>query len=84
MANARPTQIQDQYLNKLRKEKVALTAYLMNGVPLKGRILAFDSFVVIFDVDGKQQMVFKHAISTIQPSRAVELNFEAEGFPAND
>lgn len=84
MANARPTQIQDQYLNKLRKEKVALTAYLMNGVPLKGRVIAFDSFVVIFDVDGKQQMVFKHAISTIQPSRAVELNFEAEGSPAND
>lgn len=84
MASARPTQIQDQYLNKLRKEKIALTAYLMNGVPLKGRVIAFDSFVVIFDVDGKQQMVFKHAISTILPARPVDLNFEPEGAPAQD
>lgn len=84
MANTRPTQIQDQYLNRLRKEKIPLTAYLMNGVPLKGRVLAFDSFVVLFEVDGKQQMVFKHAISTIQPTRPVELNFEAESATAND
>ncbi len=84
MASTRPTQIQDQYLNRLRKEKIPLTAYLMNGVPIKGRVLAFDSFVVLFDVDGKQQMVFKHAISTIQPTRPVELNFEAESAPAND
>lgn len=78
MAITRPTQIQDQYLNKLRKEKIALTAFLMNGVPIKGRIVAFDTFVVLFEVDGKQQLVFKHAISTLQPTRAVELTYESD------
>ncbi|MEK8022860.1 MAG: RNA chaperone Hfq [Candidatus Hydrogenedentota bacterium] len=74
MATAKPTQTQDLYLNRLRKERIPITAYLMNGVPLKGRVIAFDSFVVIFEVDGKQHMVFKHAISTIQPSRPVDLH----------
>jgi host factor-I protein len=78
MAQIKPTQLQDQYLNKLRREKIPVTAYLMNGVPLKGRVLAFDSFVVLFDVDGKQQMVFKHAISTILPARPVDLQSESE------
>lgn len=81
MAIVRPTQLQDHYLNSLRKEKIALTAYLMNGVPLKGRIVAFDSFVVLLEVEGKQQMVFKHAISTIQPTRNVDLRPEADSGP---
>ena len=67
------TQFQDMYLNRLRREKVPVTVYLMNGVPLKGKILSFDSFVVLFDVDGKQQLVFKHAISTIQSSKLIDL-----------
>lgn len=72
----KPGQLQDLFLNKLRRERIPLVAYLMNGVPLKGKVTAFDSFVVIFDVDGKQQMVFKHAISTIQPSKNVDLHSE--------
>lgn len=72
------TQLQDQYLNRLRREKINVTAYLMNGVPLKGRILSFDSFVVLFEIDGKHQLVFKHAISTIQPAKAIDLNWEEE------
>lgn len=78
MATARPIQLQDHYLNALRKEKVPLTVYLMNGVPLKGRIIAFDSFVVLLEIDGKQQMVFKHAISTIQSSKNIDLRAEGE------
>lgn len=68
------TQLQDQYLNKLRREKIAVTVYLVNGVPIKGKITSFDSFVVLFEVDGKQQLVFKHAISTIQPSKPVDIS----------
>jgi host factor-I protein len=50
-------------------------------VPLKGRIVAFDSFVVLLEVEGKQQMVFKHAISTIQPTKNVDLRPEADSGP---
>ncbi len=78
MAGTKPTQLQDQFLNKLRREKTPVTAFLINGVPLKGRVVAFDSFVVLFEVESRQQMVFKHAISTIQPSKNVELKFESE------
>jgi host factor-I protein len=53
----------------------------MNGVPLKGRIVDFDSFVVLLEVEGKQQMVFKHAISTIQPTKNVDLRPEADSGP---
>lgn len=73
------THLQDQYLNKLRKDKTAVTVYLVNGVPIKGRIVAFDAFVVLFEVDSRQQLVFKHAISTIQPSSPVELTWDVEG-----
>ena len=65
--------LQDFYLNQLRKGAVHLTTYLMNGVPIKGRIIGFDNFVVVFEAEGKQALVFKHALSTIQPSRPVDL-----------
>jgi len=68
--------LQDSYLNTLRREKVPVVAYLMNGVPIKGRILSFDNFVVLFEAEGKQQLVFKHAISTIQPSRPIPIGPE--------
>lgn len=68
--------LQDNYLNTLRREKVPVVAYLMNGVPIKGRILSFDNFVVLFEAEGKQQLVFKHAISTIQPSRPIPIGPE--------
>ena len=65
--------LQDFYLNQLRKGAVHVTTYLMNGVPLKGRVIGFDNFIVVFEAEGKQSMVFKHAISTIQPARPIDL-----------
>ena len=66
--------LQDQFLNQARKEKILLTVFLMNGVQMKGQVRGFDSFVVLFESDGKQQMVYKHAISTIIPIRAIEIS----------
>jgi len=66
--------LQDVFLNQVRKENIAVTIYLVNGFQLKGNVRGFDNFTVILEIDGKQQMVYKHAISTIAPARAVNLN----------
>ena len=68
--------IQDQLLNTARKEKIELTIYLLNGVPLKGRVVSFDNFTIILENDGKQNLVYKHAISTIIPSKIIRLHTE--------
>ncbi len=68
--------IQDMFLNQARKEKLAVTMFLMNGFQLRGVIRAFDGFTVILDSDGKQQMIYKHAISTVVPVRPVALEGE--------
>ena len=65
--------LQDQFLNQARKEKLAVTMFLMNGFQLRGVIRGFDGFTVILDSDGKQQMIYKHAISTVVPVRPVPL-----------
>ena len=65
--------IQDTLLNQIRREKQTVTFFLMNGFQLKGIVRSFDSFVVILDTDGRQQMIYKHAISTIVPSSSVDL-----------
>ncbi|WP_126426590.1 RNA chaperone Hfq [Brevibacillus marinus] len=65
--------IQDTFLNHLRKENVAVTIYLINGFQLRGYIKAFDNFTIVIDSDGKQQLVYKHAISTFTPQRPVSL-----------
>lgn len=70
--------LQDVLLNQLRKEKIMVTAFLTNGFQLKGTIKGFDNFVVILDSEGKQQMIYKHAISTLAPSRPVNLNAATE------
>ncbi len=70
--------LQDQYLNIARKEKLDITIYLMNGVPIKGRVLSFDNFTVLVEVDKKQNLIYKHAVSTIVPSRPVQYR-EEEG-----
>ena len=69
---------QDSYLNQLRKEKVPLTVFLMNGVRLKGTIKAFDNFVVLLK-DATQQLVYKHAISTIVPDKDVSVTSPDSG-----
>ena len=65
--------LQDSFLNRARAERVPVTMFLMNGFQLRGVLRAFDSYTVVLDSDGKQQLIFKHAISTIAPSRPVAL-----------
>ncbi|SIS64903.1 RNA chaperone Hfq [Salimicrobium salexigens] len=65
--------IQDNYLNQLRKDKIPLTLFLLNGFQLKGTIKAFDNFTVLVETEGKQQLIFKHAISTFSPNKNVTL-----------
>lgn len=70
--------LQDVLLNQLRKEKILVTVFLTNGFQIKGTIKGFDNFVVILESEGKQQMIYKHAISTLVPSKAVNLSAAAE------
>jgi len=70
-----PINLQDTFLNQVRKENIPVTIFLVNGFQLKGMIRGFDSFTVILESDGKQLMVYKHAISTVSPLRAVSTSF---------
>ncbi len=70
--------LQDIFLNQVRKEHIAVTIYLTNGFQLKGMVKGFDNFTVVLDSDGKQQMVYKHAISTITPIKMVNLIFNEQ------
>ena len=72
--------LQDLFLNQARKEKLAVTMFLMNGFQLRGVIRGFDGFTVILDSDGKQQMIYKHAISTVVPVRPLPLEAPESGF----
>lgn len=63
--------LQDLFLNNARKNKILITIYLTNGVQIKGNVKGFDNFTVILDSEGKQMMVYKHAISTMVPSKPV-------------
>ena len=63
--------LQDAFLNQARRERMMVTLFLMNGFQLRGVIRGFDAFVVIVDSDGRQQMIYKHAISTVAPARAL-------------
>lgn len=65
--------LQDIFLNQVRKEHLAVTIYLANGFQLKGMVRGFDNFTVILEADGKQQMVYKHAISTISPIKPINI-----------
>ncbi len=65
--------LQDGFLNQVRKDNIPLTIFLVNGFQIKGYVKGFDNFTVLLDVDGRQQMVYKHAISTLVPSKTVNL-----------
>ena len=65
--------LQDVFLNQARKEKITLTVFLVNGYQFKGIVKGFDSYIVILDCEGKQNVVYKHAISTISPVRPVNI-----------
>ncbi len=69
--------LQDNYLNQLRKDKISVVVYLTNGVRLKGVIKAFDNFVILLK-DASQQLVYKHAVSTIVPEKDLDLRFEEQ------
>ncbi len=69
--------LQDPFLNALRKEHVPVSVYLVNGIKLQGQVIAFDQYVVMLR-NTLTQMVYKHAISTIVPSRAIELEQPSE------
>lgn len=65
--------IQDTFLNQLRKENIPVTIYLVNGFQLRGLIKAFDNFTIVFSSEGKQHLVYKHAISTFTPQKPISL-----------
>jgi len=65
--------LQDAFLNQVRKERIPVTIYLVNGFQIKGMVKGFDNFTVIIELEGKQQMVYKHAISTVAPVRQVNI-----------
>ena len=69
--------LQDLFLLSARRSRVSVTIFLVNGFQMRGVITGFDSFVVVLESDGRQQMLYKHAISTIAPIRPVDLT-EAE------
>lgn len=73
---AQNVNIQEQYLNQLRKNHISITVFLTNGFQLRGVIKAFDNFTVLLESDGKQQLIFKHAISTFAPVKNVNLDTE--------
>jgi len=68
--------LQDQFLNASRKDKVDITIYLVNGVPIKGRVLSFDNFTILLEVDKRQNLIYKHAVSTIAPLKPVRYRDE--------
>ncbi|OEG00174.1 RNA chaperone Hfq [Vulcanibacillus modesticaldus] len=70
--------IQDTFLNIARKENVPVTIFLTNGFQLRGVIRGFDNYIVILESEGKQQMVYKHAISTFVPAKNINLNTDAK------
>ena len=68
---------QDNYLNQLRKDKVPVIIFLTNGVRLKGFVKGFDNFVILVK-DVNQQLIYKHAVSTIVPEKDIDIRFESQ------
>lgn len=70
--------LQETFLNYLRKNNVQVTVFLLNGFQLKGFVKSYDNFTVLFEVDGKQHFIYKHAISTFAPSKPVPFGVDAD------
>lgn len=68
--------LQDVFLNRARKENISLTIYLINGYQIKGLVKGFDNYTIILDSEGRQQLIYKHAISTIIPNSPINLSNE--------
>ena len=69
--------LQDVFLNQARKEQIAATIYLTNGFQIKGLVKGFDNFTIILDIEGKLNLVYKHAVSTIVPTKNISV-FDAK------
>lgn len=78
MSGARSQNLQDVFLNYVRKQKLPVTVFLINGVKLQGVITSFDNFCMMLRRDGHSQLVYKHAISTVMPSSPINLQEAAE------
>ncbi len=76
MAQEKAQNLQDIFLNTVRRNKVSVTVFLVNGVKLQGVITWFDNFCVLLRRDGMSQLVYKHAISTIMPAQQISLHDE--------
>lgn len=71
--------LQDAFLNQVRKDKILVTIFLVNGFQIKGIVKGFDNFTVIVEVDGRQKLVYKHAMSTVEPIKAISIiNIDAK------
>ncbi len=73
MATDRTKNLQDTFLNHIRKQKTPVTIFLVNGIKLQGVVTWFDNFCVLLRRDGQSQLVYKHAISTIMPGQQIQL-----------
>jgi host factor-I protein len=74
----KPFNLQDIFLNQVRKDNTLVTIFLTNGFQFKGAVKGFDNFTVILEIDGKQNLVYKHAISTIIPTKTVSMMYGEE------
>ncbi len=70
---AKEIKLQDVFLNQARKEHIPVTIYITNGFQFKGTVKGFDNYTVILDTDGKQNLIYKHAISTITPLKPISI-----------
>ena len=75
--------LQEIFLTQVRRDRRPVTIFLMNGFQMRGYVTGFDAFTVVLTSDGKQQMIFKHAISTVTPSRPVQYSPSESDVPAN-
>jgi host factor-I protein len=79
---AKGQSLQDPFLNALRKERIPVSIYLVNGIKLQGQVESFDQFVILLK-NTVSQMVYKHAISTVVPSRAIQMPSSDDNNPAD-
>ena len=66
--------LQEIFLTRARKQSVSVTVFLVNGFQLRGTVTGFDNFTVVLETDGKQQLIYKHAISTLVPGKTVDMS----------
>ncbi len=77
MAQNKGTALQDPFLNALRKERIPVAVYLVNGIKLQGQVESFDQFVIVLR-NTVNQMIYKHAVSTVVPSKSVKIDYDQD------